>query len=211
MGLTEEQWSEIIEDRKTKYRTDPINLYSNRYFRSRMKQREKQARAGEVLSNLLEIESMVDLGCGLGSFLEGALKGKTKKVLGIDVSYDRLIKYVPEHMRPFIQKGHAGKELNLGKWDCAFSLETAEHLLPEEESTFIDNIMNASSRLIVFRASMGFNQWHLNPGKLREYWVDLFLKRSCKELFDEERKLAKIWRGLVVRYIRKLIIIMRVP
>jgi len=211
MGLTEEHWNEIIGNRKAEYQIDPINLYSNGYYRKRRKRREKQLKAGEVLSNFLEIESMIDFGCGLGAILEGTLQGQTKKVLGIDVGYDRLIKYVPEHMQPFIQKGHLGKKLDFGKWDCAFSIEVAEHLLPEEESIFIDNIVNASSRLIVFRASMSFNKYHLNPGKLREYWVDLFLKRGCKELFEEEQKLAMSWRKVVKGYIRKLIIIMRVP
>ena len=210
MGLTEGQWNEIIEDRKAEYRINPINLYSNRYFRSRRGRRKKQVKAGEILSNLLEIKSMVDFGCGLGAILEGTLQGQTKKVLGIDACYDRSIRFVPECMQLFIQKGHLGRKLDLGKWDCVFSIETAEHLLPEEENTFIDNIMNASSRLIVFRAAMSFNRWHLNPGKSREYWVDLFLKRGCRELFDEEQKLVRLWKGLVIRYIRRRIIIMRV-
>jgi len=211
MGLTEEAWEDQIKRRRSAYISDPLELYSERYFRRRQRgMRDKEIKAGEILSNLFNIESMVDFGCGLGSYLEGVLKGKTEKVLGIDICYDRLIKYVPEQMQKFIIWGDAGKELDVGKWDCVFSLETAEHLLPETANTFVDNMVNASSRLIVFRAAMSFSKWHLNPGKPREYWLEKFADRGCKELFNEEEKLAKAWRGCVIKYIRRTLMILEI-
>lgn len=211
MGLTKEAWAEIIEDRKSEYRIDPINLYSDGYFRRRSRgKRDRQMKAGKILSDLFDIKSMVDFGCGLGAYLEGAFNGKTQQVLGIDACYDRLLKYTSENIRPFIVRGHVGKKLDLGKWDCVLSLEIAEHLLPEEEDVFIDNILMASSRLIVFRAGPSFNRHHLNPGKERNYWIDKFLQRDCVELIEEERKLTQAWRGHVGRRTRKNIIVMQI-
>jgi len=210
MGMLESDWRSTFESRSDRYREDPANLYSKRYFRSKQGKRKKQNQAGKRLSEVLKVRSLIDFGCGLGFFLEGALQGEADWVLGIDAGYDRLIQYVPENIQRFIRKGHLGRKIDEGKWDCVLCLETAEHLLPAEEEMCIDNIVNASSRLIVFRAALSFNFRHLNPGKPKEYWVELFLKRGCKELYDEEKRLAKAWRGLLMGFIRRNVIVMKV-
>jgi 2-polyprenyl-3-methyl-5-hydroxy-6-metoxy-1,4-benzoquinol methylase len=198
---------ETIELRKSLYIKDPAEFYGKSYFIKRPKMRDWEMKAGEILSNLFNIESMIDFGCGLGSYLEGALNGKTKRVLGIDVCYDNLIEYVPKKMKDFIVKGNAGKELDHGRWDCALSIETAEHLLPEEEDIFIMNLVNASSRLIVLTAAYSYNYFHLNPGKTKEYWVQKLIDAGCKELINEEKKLSQAWKGSAKKHIRKKVIV----
>ncbi|MHA1290480.1 MAG: class I SAM-dependent methyltransferase [Candidatus Thorarchaeota archaeon] len=209
MGLSKEQWAEVMVHRKIDYQKDPASLYSSAYFRGRRKRREKNSQAGEILCRLFNLESLADFGCGLGYFLEGALRTGAR-VIGIDTAYDMIMRFGPETIKPFIYNRHLGKQLSLGKWDCVLCIDTAEHLLPEEESTLIDNIMNAATRLIVFHAGTSFNYWHLNPDKGRDYWRNLFLERDCEELIREEQMLSSAWKGTVSREVRKDIIVMEV-
>lgn len=211
MGIwTKERWDNEVEAVRKLYKNDPLKIYNQHYYHKRRKMRDWEMKSGKILSETLNIKTMIDFGCGLGSYLEGALEGKTEKVFGIDIGYDFSKKVIPEHMHKFIVKGDVGKEFNYGKWDCVLSLEVAEHLLPEEEDTFILNLFNASSRLIVFSASRDFSYMHINGGKAKEYWIKKFIDLGCKELLEEEKKLCAAWKGYCSKYIVRQVIILSV-
>jgi len=211
-SVTEQVWREKFEERKTLYLKNPLEFYDERYFRKRLKMRAWEMEAGKIVSNLFDIKSMIDFGCAWGSYLEGALTAKTKKVLGVDICYDHIIKYVPEHVKKFIIQGNVASYLNYGKWDCAFSIETAEHLLPKEIPTYLENLKRASSRLIIMTAAASYNLHHLNPATTREYWTERLVNIGCTYLPKEGERLAKAWRAKrnIGRRIRKTIMVFNI-
>lgn len=200
--------------RKLLYLTDPNLFYSERYYSKRTRKlRSWQRKIGKALSNEFKITSMVDFGCGIGSFIEGALEGFANKVLGFELVYTHSIKHTPKHIKKYIKHANLGEPINCGKWDCVLSIEVAEHLLEEESDVFVENMINASSRLIILAASWGQNRYHFNPKK-REYWIDKFVTRGCKYIDDENDKLYELWDRIGgARYISKWnhLIILSVP
>ena len=210
MGWTKERWDAEIGDIRKLYAEDPLNIYKAGYYGKRRKMREWEMASGKALSQALKLESIIDFGCGLGSYIEGALQANTKRVLGIDIGYDISKEFVPPYMRRFMTTGHIGKELHYGKWDCALSIEAAEHLLPEEEDVFIENLVRASSRLIVLTAAYSFSYLHLNAGKLPDYWANKLVEAGCKLLPDEKKKLQEAWMGKAKSHIIKKVIVAEV-
>jgi len=211
MGWTKERWDAEIGEVRKLYAEDPLNIYSESYYARRRKMREWEMGAGKALSQALKIKSMVDFGCALGSYLEGTLQANTKYVLGIDIGYDRFKEYVPPYMRRFMRAGNVGEPIDCGKWDCAFSIEVAEHLLPEEEDVFVDNVIKASSRLIVVTAAYSFSYLHINAGKRPDYWENKFIERGCELLPKHKKKLQEYWAGKCKGHIIKKVIVARPP
>ena len=198
---TKERWDKDISAVRALYSKDPLEIYNRRYYGKRRKMRDWEMASGKALSKTLNLESIIDFGCGLGSYLEGALQAKTKRVLGIDIGYDIAKEFIPDYMRGFIKKGHIGKPLDYGKWDCALSLEAAEHLLPEEEDVFIENMVNASSRLIVLSVGYNFCYFHLNAGKKPKYWANKLVEAGCRLLPEETKKVKDAWMGKARRHV----------
>lgn len=181
------------EQRKLFYLTDPTYFYPDRYYAKRIgRMRTWQKRIGKAFAEEYQIESMVDFGCGIGSFLEGALEGGAKKVRGFELVYDHAIKFAPEHMKKYLKYGNLGEPLDCGKWDCVISIEVAEHLLEEEADTYVDNIVNASNRLIILAASWGTDRFHFNP-KQRDYWIGKFAVRGCNYSNKQNKELYELW------------------
>jgi len=204
---TKEKWNKNIGVIRELYSKDPSKIYNSNYYRNQRKGEDYKISNGKVLSETFNLESIIDFGFGIGAYLEGALQAKTKRVLGIDIGYDVAKEFIPEYMRGFIKKGHIGKPLDYGKWDCALSIEVAEHLLPEEEDIFIENMVNASSRLIVLSVGYNFCYFHLNAGKKPKYWANKLVEAGCKLLPEETKKLKTAWADKSRRHIVKKVIV----
>lgn len=210
MGWTERYWKENIESVVKKYKEDPLNIYKKGYYSRRRKMRDWEIESGRTIAEILNIKSMIDFGCGLGSYLEGALQGPTRKVVGVDIGADLAREYIPEHISPYIIKGNIGKRMLMSKFDCALSIEAAEHLLHDEEHVLIQNLINASSRLIVFTGARSYNYYHLNPGQTKEDWAKKFTDRGCVELFDKEKEVKEALIGKCKKHIINKMTIMSV-
>jgi len=196
MSWTKEKWDKDIGAVRELYSRNPSGIYARKYYGNQKKGREYKMNNGKALAKTLNIESMIDFGCGVGAYLEGALQANTKRVLGIDIGYDTAKEFIPEYMQEYIKKGHIGRKIDYGKWDCALSIEAAEHLLPEEEDTFIENLVRASSRLIVLSVGYNFSYFHLNAGKKPEYWANKLVEAGCKMLPEETKKVKTVWQGI---------------
>ena len=85
---------------------------------------------GELLSLIPKPNSVVDFGCGIGTFVRAFKNVGVKDVLGLDgkwVDEDLLYKYIkPSEFK----KVNLEKKVKLDKkYDLAISLEVAEHLM----------------------------------------------------------------------------------
>ena len=139
-----------------------------------------RASAGAVLPWLLEHlapRSIVDVGCGTGTWLRVARENGIDDVLGLDGPWVRpdSLEIPPER---FLATDLTARP-NLDRmFDLVLSLEVAEHLPPSKAEDFVDHL-TALGPVVVFSAAtpeQGGNghtneQW---PG----YWSELFARRG---------------------------------
>ena len=143
-----------------------------------------------VITSLLKPKSIVDFGCGLGSWLRVFKDSGIDKILGLDGDWVDRTKIETSVIDNF-KEVDLEKEIKLKeKFDLAISLEVAEHLHKESADIFIENLTNASD-VIVFSAAvpMQGGQNHINEQPLT-YWVNLFDKYNYK-FYDIIR--GRIW------------------
>ncbi len=131
------------------------------------------------------VDSVVDLGCGVGSWLcEFANKG-VKDVLGVDGDYvDRETLEIPSDS--FVA-GNLGEPLDLGRrFDLVVSLEVAEHIAAAQSNQFLENLA-AHGDVILFSAAIPEQggSGHVNE-RWQSHWVALFAERGY-QLFDVVR------------------------
>ena len=129
------------------------------------------------IMKLLNPKSVVDFGCGLGTFLCAFKKNGVVDVLGLDgawVNKALLYKYInPDE---FVET-NLEKEIKFNKkYDLVVSLEVAEHLSADSADIFVKNLVN-SGNTILFSAAVPNQggQNHINEQWLT-YWEEKFLK-----------------------------------
>jgi len=143
-----------------------------------------------------DINSAVDLGCGVGTWLSVLKEAGTKDILGIDgnwVNKDHLVINDESFMEYDLNK-----EVKLNKrYDLAISLEAAEHLPPESAYISIFSLTNLSD-FVLFSAAIphqgGDN--HINE-QWPDYWINLFKKRGYVG-FDIIRN--QIWNDQLIPF-----------
>jgi len=149
-----------------------------------------------LVLELVRIRSVLDLGCGDGTWLAVFRKHGVEDVLGLDGEYvDRSILQIPVErfqafdlttpfhpMRPF---------------DLAVSLEVAEHLPAEFARIFVESLAR-SAPLILFSAAIPFQGGanHVNE-QWPEKWAELFKEHDFAPI-DFIRK--QVWRNELVEW-----------
>jgi SAM-dependent methyltransferase len=122
-------------------------------------------------------QSVVDVGCGNGTFLHVFFESGVKDILGVDGSWvDRSTLFFPE---PFFLEKDLEKDLNINrKFDLVLCLEVAEHLSEDVASNFVSNLTNLGN-IIIFSAAINNQggQNHINEQHFH-YWIDKFDKRG---------------------------------
>lgn len=143
--------------------------------------RKGSTRSAEVMVplvlQLFPVRSVVDVGCGDGSWLSVFRKLGVDDILGIDgdhVTQD-LLQVPPEHF----QAVDLTKPFALGRgFDLAISLEVAEHLPLASAPEFVASLTRLAP-VVLFSAAVphqgGTN--HLNE-QWPQYWADLFAQHG---------------------------------
>jgi SAM-dependent methyltransferase len=139
-----------------------------------------RASAGTVLPWLLERlapQSIVDVGCGTGTWLQVARENGVDDVLGLDgpwVSPDDL-EIPPER---FLATDLAAPPSLDRSFDLVLSLEVAEHLPPSQAEDFVDQL-TALGPVVVFSAAIPEQGGHGHTNEQwPEYWSELFARRG---------------------------------
>lgn len=150
--------------------------------------------AQEVLPFIFELlapSSVVDVGCGTGSWLKVAKDLGAKAVLGIDGVQ------VGDHMLciesdEFLKRDLSGEVLLSAKYDLAICLEVAEHL-PENAADTIVSTLTQAGDIVLFSAAIPGQggQEHLNE-QLPGYWQDKFEKHGY---FPVDILRGKFWEN----------------
>lgn len=132
-----------------------------------------------VVMQLLAPKSVIDVGCGIGTFLYCFKEAGVTDVLGVDgpwVDREQLHAYIrPEE---FIERSLDGP-LRLDRtFDLVLCLEVAEHLPASAADTFVSSLV-AAGRTILFSAAIPFQggQNHVNE-QWPVYWEEKFAKHG---------------------------------
>ncbi|WP_369765627.1 methyltransferase domain-containing protein [Flavobacterium sp. WC2429] len=132
--------------------------------------------------SLLEPNSVVDVGCGTGTWLKVFSDNGITDFLGIDGNYvDRNTLKI--NSGSFIEFDLETFYSSQRKFDLAISLEVAEHLKEESAAVFIKSLTNLSD-VVIFSAAIPNQggQNHLNEQE-PFYWISKFEKEGF-ECFD---------------------------
>ena len=146
-----------------------------------------------VLFQWFQPKSVVDVGCGIGTFLKVFKDLGVMEILGVDGTWvDRSKLYISDQE---FMVADLEKPVILPKtFDLVLSLEVAEHLSPEASETFVDSLVSLG-KIIIFSAAIPNQggQNHLNEQNY-SYWQEKFKKRGyrfvdiCRQRFWNERE-----------------------
>jgi SAM-dependent methyltransferase len=169
--------------------------YSNRYYETIGT--GSLASAREVLPIILEFvqpRSVIDVGCGVGTWLSVFRECGIDDYLGVDGDYvDRKMLMIPEDC--FIPHDLTVPFRIERKFDLAISMEVAEHLPPESAKGFVESLVRLAP-VILFSAAVPYQGGtdHLNE-QWPEYWAELFRQHEYAPI-DCVR--ARVWRNEAV-------------
>lgn len=144
--------------------------------------------AREVIPFLLEtlnVSSVVDVGCGIGTWLKVFEENGVRDILGIDGNYvDKSLLKIDKSN--FVEYDLEKLYLADRKFDLAISLEVAEHLSLDSADVFVKTICNLSDT-ILFSAAIPNQggQNHINEQE-PNYWIEKF-EREGYYLLDVVR------------------------
>jgi SAM-dependent methyltransferase len=158
--------------------------------------------SGEVVLkfvfDLFEINSILDVGCGIGTWLSVAKKYGVQDLIGLDGEYvnrDLLFKYLNKDN--FVAADLSKPIILNRKFDLTICLEVAEHLDEEFSEVLIDSLVNHSDCILFSAAIPGQGgQNHLNE-QWPDYWRKLFHNKGFVFL-DLIR--PEIWNNPYVDY-----------
>jgi SAM-dependent methyltransferase len=146
--------------------------------------------ARQILPYILKlkpIKSIVDIGCGTGTWLSVAKEFGVEEILGVDgVNLDQEELKIP---RTNFINANLSQKFNLNKnFDLLICLEVAEHL-PESSSNILIDTLTNHSDFILFSAAIPSQggQNHINE-QWPEYWSDRFSAKgyfACNILRDK--------------------------
>jgi len=146
------------------------------------------------LMQLLAPQSVIDIGCGIGTFLRCFKEQGVNTVLGVDgpwVNKDLLHNNISKE--EFLEQDLETPLALSQKYDLVISLEVAEHLSAEAADGFVKNLV-AAGDVILFSAAIPFQggQNHINEQWL-DYWAAKFQRHGyqvsdvLKPFFWEEK------------------------
>lgn len=139
----------------------------------------------ESLLELIDFESVVDLGCANGLLL-GRFMQAGKSVSGVELSAE-VREYLPTALKPFVEIGDFSSAS--GEWDLACCMEVAEHLTPKRSEELVAKLTSLATAWVYFTAAPPGQggHGHINCRPMAE-WLAWFEARDWK--VDEERTAA---------------------
>jgi len=154
-----------------------MTTYSREFYEQQQRGSLRSART--MLPHVFELvrpASVVDVGCGVGTWLAAARELGLRDVVGLDGDYvDRGMLQIPaELFRPTDLRRPFSVDRS---FDLAVSLEVAEHLPVESAMTFVRSITGLAP-VALFSAAIPRQggERHLNE-QWQSWWVERF--RSC--------------------------------
>ena len=172
-------------------------LYSSLFYA--LQRRGSERSADVVLPVAFEFTkpaSIVDVGCGAGTWLAAARRLGVTRTVGVEGPWVANVELASKD----IEMHHADLERKLpelGRFDLAVCMEVAEHLSPERAAGIVEDLC-ALSDTVLFSAAIHWQGGirHLNE-QPQSYWAALFARHGFGAS-DVIR--PRIWRNGRVSY-----------
>jgi SAM-dependent methyltransferase len=204
-SLTEERhpmlsvdYQRELDTESTMERTQPrgrmleMNPYTEDYYKNQQRGSLQSAREiVPLVVKLIQPNSVIDVGCGVGTWLSVFRECGVEDIWGIDGAYinKKMLKIPEERFLSFDTK----KPFRMDRqFDLVVSMEVAEHLPAECAETFIASLISLGP-IILFSAAIPFQggTQHVNE-QWQEYWAQHFQEKGYVAV-DCIRKL--IWHN----------------
>lgn len=180
-----------------------ISLYNDEFFEWHKKHTiEYQTKTFQWYIDEYKPHSVVDFGCGIGTYLDVARRNNIPHLKGYDIGGEFARKYTPLEVQSYIEYLDCTKIIDQkGCYKCVLSFETAEHIEPSGTGTFIQNILNASALngTILFTAAPpgqdGCGHINLHP---KDFWINKFGSGKGIVNYEPEKtkKIADKWKEI---------------
>jgi len=166
----------------------------NFYFEQRDGSYESAKIILEYLFSIISPKSIIDVGCGVGTWLKVVMDLGINDVTGIDGLYvNKNLLLIPESK--FIPMDLTSPTPLGRTFDLVISVEVAEHLPKKNAENFIQHLTSLAP-IVLFSAAIpkqgGTN--HLNE-QWQDYWADIFTQNKFLPI-DCIR--SKVWDNLKV-------------
>jgi SAM-dependent methyltransferase len=154
----------------------PDPLYSDDYFRLVEQQSERSAQAlVPVLVQLLQPGSVVDVGCGTGTWLASFHEHGVEDFLGMDGDWvESAALRIPEDRFEVVDLERPPRPQR--RFDLVVSLEVAEHLPPQSADSFVE-LLTGLGPVVAFSAAIPGQGGasHVNE-RWPAYWSERFAR-----------------------------------
>jgi hypothetical protein len=155
-----------------------MNIYNKSYYKRLVsKSRQSSQEMVPVLMKWAQPKSVLDLGCGVGTWLETFSKSGVQTIYGFDGAYvNKSQLLIP--ISTFTPVDLSKKMPQVVKVDLAISLEVAEHLPEQMADQIVDYLTSCSDR-VCFGGAVQYQggSGHINE-KNQSYWVNKFLTKG---------------------------------
>jgi SAM-dependent methyltransferase len=161
---------------------DATNFYDDGFFED---QREESSRSAAVVVPLvyemLSPRSVLDVGCGIGPWVQAWMQLGVTDVVGVDgpyVSQKQLLMPTQSY-----QAADLTRPLDLGRrFDLVSCLEVAEHLDAAHAITLVDSLTRHGDVVLFSAAVPGQPGTHHVNGAWPSHWVELFGEKGWQVL-----------------------------
>ncbi|WIH87730.1 methyltransferase domain-containing protein [Brachyspira pilosicoli] len=182
------------------------NIYDQKFYTAGSNYNYRSAKLIlPILFKYYKPESVIDIGCGIGSWLRAMLEFYISNIHGVDCNkVDEEYLLVP---RKYIEIDNLESHINYSnkKYDLAISVEVAEHLDNSSSENFI-KMLTSYSNVILFSAGIPYQSGvnHINC-QSPDFWYKIFnsLGYVC---FDFRHELMNMWENVTPPYAQNLLL-----
>lgn len=154
-------------------------MYNKHFFNN---QQAGSVSSAEIIVPFLMTEfkprSVIDIGCGIGTWLEVFNKYGITSYIGLDSHEQFDLLKIPLSNYLYQDLNEYDRTNDTERWDMAISLETAEHLQPNKSAQFVKALTSASD-IVVFSAAIPYQggRNHINE-RWQSFWTKLFKQQG---------------------------------
>lgn len=154
-----------------------FKLYDESFYRRNKKTEYAASEIIKFLTEIFEIRSVTDVGCGRGAWLVACKKSGIIDIHGIDGHWNSQEQMLDKAIKFFQMDLSSALAYNL-KRDLCISLEVAEHINSKSSASFIDGLCKIADVILFSGAYEGQGGvGHINEQK-HSYWAKLFSQNN---------------------------------